>query len=99
MFSLPTLWAKPDRSFIAKTNYQERALPQMDTLGLYGLISGAAILIAVGLRFVVYTVLVKNSKWLPEKATKVANTTCVVAIAIALVLIAGNAMISGHVSH
>lgn len=71
----------------------------MDTLGLYGLISAAAILIAVGLRFLVYTVLVNNSKWLPEKATKVANTTCVVTIALALVAIAGNAMMSGHVSH
>jgi len=71
----------------------------MDTLGLYGLISGAAILIAVGLRYVVYSFLVKNSKWLPEKATKVANTTCVVIIAIALVAIVGNAMLSGHVSH
>jgi putative Mn2+ efflux pump MntP len=71
----------------------------MDTLGLYGLIFGAAILIAVGLRFVVYSFLVNNSKWLPEKATKVANTTCVVAIAVALVLIAGNAVMSGHVNH
>jgi len=71
----------------------------MDTLGLYGLISGAAIVIAVGLRFVVYTVLVKNSRWLPEKATKVANTACIVAIVLALVAIVGNAVMSSHATH
>jgi hypothetical protein len=71
----------------------------MDTLVLYGLISVAAIVIAVGLRFLVYTILVKNSKWLPEKATKVANTTSIVAVVIALVAIVGNAVMSGHVAH
>jgi hypothetical protein len=71
----------------------------MDTLGLYGVIGIAAIVIAVGLRFVVYTILVKNSRWLPEKATKVANTTSIVTIVIAIVAIGANAMISGHSVH
>jgi hypothetical protein len=71
----------------------------MDTLGLYGVIGVAAIVIAAGLRFVVYTVLVKNSRWLPEKATKVANTTSLVTIVVALVAIVGNAVISGHAVH
>jgi hypothetical protein len=71
----------------------------MDTLGLYGLISAAAIVVAIGLRFIIYTVLVKNGRYLPEKATKVANMTSVVTIVIALVAIVGNAMMSGRQVH
>lgn len=71
----------------------------MDTLGLYGVLGVAAIVIAIGLRFVVYTVLVKNNGLLPEKATKVANTTSVVVIVVALVAMVGNAMISSHSIH
>jgi len=71
----------------------------MDTLGLYAVIGIAAVVIAFGMRFVVYTVLVKNSGWLPEKATKVANTSSVVTIVIAVVAIGLNAMMSGHSVH
>ncbi len=71
----------------------------MDTLGLYGLITVAAMVIAVGLRFLVYTVLVKNSKWLPEKATKVANTASMVTIGLAIVCMIGNALLASHAAH
>ena len=71
----------------------------MDMVGLYGVISAAAIVIAIGLRFVVYTMLVKNSRWLPEKATKVANITSIAVVVIALIAIVGNAMMSAHSVH
>jgi hypothetical protein len=71
----------------------------MDTLGLYAVLSVAAIVIAVGLRFIVYTLLVKNGGWLPEKATKVANTTSVVVVVVSLMAICGNAVMSNHSVH
>ncbi|HEY9776280.1 MAG TPA: hypothetical protein V6C81_21130 [Planktothrix sp.] len=71
----------------------------MDTFGLYGLITGAAIVIAVGLRFLVYTLLVRNSKWLPEKATRVANTASIVTVGVALVCMIGNALMVNHATH
>ena len=47
----------------------------MEMVGWYVILAVAAIAIAIALRFVVYTMLVKNSRWLPERATKVANLT------------------------
>ncbi len=71
----------------------------MDTLGLYAVIGVAAIVIAVGMRFVVYTVLVKNNGILPEKATKAANTTSVAVLVVAVAAMVVNAMISNHPAH
>ncbi|HEY9714413.1 MAG TPA: hypothetical protein V6C72_13160, partial [Chroococcales cyanobacterium] len=66
------------------------------TIGLYCVVGVVAIGIAVGLRFVVYMMLVKNARWLPEKATKVANITSAVAAGVSLLLIVGNAVINKH---
>ena len=71
----------------------------MDTLGLHGLIAVGAIVIGVFLRFIVYRVLVNNSRWLPEKATKVANITSMAVIGVALVAIVANLMLNAHTPH
>jgi hypothetical protein len=65
----------------------------------YGILSVAAVVIGIALRFGVYTVLVKNSGWLPEKATKTANWSSGIIVLIALVALLGNAVISGTSAH
>ena len=68
----------------------------MDMIGWYGILAVAAIVIAVGLRFATYTILVKFQRWLPEKATKVANILSCVAGGLALLAIGGNAVVTKH---
>lgn len=68
----------------------------MDTMWWYGILSIVSIVIAVALRFGVYTILVKFNRWLPEKATRVANVSSAVAVGIALVAIVGNLILSHH---
>ncbi|MBS1957466.1 MAG: hypothetical protein JST89_24985 [Cyanobacteria bacterium SZAS-4] len=66
----------------------------MDMVGWYVILAVAAIAIAIALRFVVYTMLVKNSRWLPEKATKVANIVSGGAAGVALLAIVGKALLT-----
>lgn len=66
------------------------------TVGLYCIVAVVALGISIGLRFVTYTLLVKNGRWLPEKATKVANLTSAIAAGLSLLLIVGNAFLNKH---
>lgn len=68
----------------------------MDTVWWYGILSVASLAIAIALRFGVYTILVKFNRWLPEKATKVANVSSAVAVGVALVAIVGNLILTRH---
>lgn len=66
----------------------------MEMVGWYVVLAVIAIVIAIALRFVVYTMLVKNNRWLPEKATKVANITSGVTVGVALLAIVGKALLT-----
>lgn len=66
----------------------------MDMLVVYALVALVSVVVGVLLRFIVYTWLVKNNRWLPEKATKVANITSGAAIGLALVAIGCNFLLS-----
>lgn len=66
----------------------------MEMVGWYVILVGASIAIAVALRFAVYTMLVKNSRWLPERATKVANMTSGIAVGVAILAIVGKALLT-----
>jgi len=65
----------------------------MEMVGWYVILAVAAIAIAIALRFVVYTML-KNNRWLPEKAAKAANITSGVAVGLALLAIVGKALLT-----
>ncbi|HEY9678104.1 MAG TPA: hypothetical protein V6C76_08840 [Drouetiella sp.] len=66
----------------------------MDMIGWYVILAVAAIVISIAVRFVVYTMLVKNSRWLPEKATKVANISSGVIAAVGILAIVGKALLT-----
>ncbi len=68
----------------------------MDTTWWYGILAIVSILIAVALRFGIYTILVKFNRWLPEKATRVANVSSMAAGGVALVALVGNFLLSKH---
>jgi hypothetical protein len=66
----------------------------MDMVVWYVILAVVSIGIAIGVRMAVYTILVKNSRWLPEKATKTANIVSGVTIAVAILAILGKALIT-----
>jgi len=66
----------------------------MDMVVWYVILTILSIGVAIGVRMAVYTILVKNSRWLPEKATKMANLTSGITIAVAIVAILGKALIT-----
>lgn len=68
----------------------------MDTTWWYGILAIVSILIAIALRFGIYTILVKFNRWLPEKATQVANISSMAAGGIALLALVGNFLLSKH---
>ncbi|PZM78083.1 MAG: hypothetical protein DKT66_27830 [Candidatus Melainabacteria bacterium] len=68
----------------------------MDTTWWYGILAIVSILIAVALRFGIYTILVKFNRWLPERATKVANVSSMAAGGVALLALVGNFLLSKH---
>jgi hypothetical protein len=68
----------------------------MDTTWWYGILAIVSILIAVALRFGIYTILVKFNRWLPEKATRVANVSSMAAGGVALVALVGNFLLTKH---
>lgn len=66
----------------------------MDMVGWYVALTVVALGIAVGVRQIVYTMLVKQSRWLPEKATKMANIGAGVTIGVAVLALIGKALIT-----
>lgn len=68
----------------------------MDTTWWYGILAIVSILIAVALRFGIYTILVKFNRWLPERATRVANVSSMAAGGVALVALVGNFLLTKH---
>lgn len=68
----------------------------MDTTMWYGILAVVSILITVALRFGIYTILVKFNRWLPEKATKVANVSSMAAGGVALLALVGNFLLTKH---
>jgi len=68
----------------------------MDTTWWYGILAIVTILIVVALRFGIYTILVKFNRWLPEKATKVANISSMAAGGVALLLLVVNFVGTRH---
>ena len=68
----------------------------MDVSSWYVILGIVILVIAVGERFVIYKVLVGQNRWLPEKASKVANLSCLVTIVVGLALICGNALLAKH---
>jgi hypothetical protein len=65
-------------------------------MGWFVILLAAIIATAIALRFIVYTLLVKFSRQLPEKATRIANITSCAAGAVGLIAICGRALLSGH---
>ncbi|MBA3994405.1 MAG: hypothetical protein C0469_12825 [Cyanobacteria bacterium DS2.3.42] len=68
----------------------------MDTTWWYGILAIVTILIVVALRFGIYTILVKFNRWLPEKATRVANISSMAAGGVALLLLVVNFVGTRH---
>ncbi|MBA3856831.1 MAG: hypothetical protein C0507_07975 [Cyanobacteria bacterium PR.3.49] len=68
----------------------------MDTTMWYGILAVVSILITVALRFGIYTILVKFNRWLPEKATRVANVSSMAAGGVALLALVGNFLLTKH---
>ncbi len=54
-----------------------------------------AVVLGVVVRLAVYTALVRFNRWLPEKATRVANISAVAAVVIGLLAVVGHMLLSG----
>lgn len=68
----------------------------MESVTWYAILTVGSVIAAVFMRLGVYLMLVKFNRWLPEKATKVANISMGVVIGLALLGIVGNALLSKH---
>jgi len=68
----------------------------MELTGWYAILGVAAVLIAVLMRFSIYTMLVRFNRWLPEKAAKVANMAAGVSVGLAMTAIAVKAFFFSH---
>jgi hypothetical protein len=66
----------------------------MDMVVWYVILTVVGIAVAVGVRQIVYTMLVKNSRWLPEKATKMANIASGATALLAILAIVGKALLT-----
>lgn len=67
----------------------------MDFSIMHAILAVVSIILGVVTRFGVYSVLVKNNRWLPEKATKVANISAIVVAILGLVAVMANAFMGG----
>jgi len=65
-------------------------------MGWCAILVAATVATAIALRFIVYTLLVKFNRQLPEKATKIANATSCLAGGVGVLAIVGRALLSGH---
>ena len=62
----------------------------MDLGVMYGILGVVAILLGIIVRLGVYTVLVKFNRWLPEKATKIANASAAAVAVLGICAVACN---------
>jgi len=67
----------------------------MDLGAWYGILGIVAVVFGVIARFASYTVLVKFNRWLPEKATRVANIAAIAVIAVGLLAVGGHMLLGG----
>ena len=63
---------------------------------MHAILAVVAIILGVITRFGVYSVLVKYSRWLPEKATKVANISAIAVAVLALIAVVANVFLGGE---
>lgn len=68
----------------------------MELTSWYVILGVVVIVIAIIERFAVYTILVKHNRWLPEKATKLANLTSGITLGIGVLLLVGKAFFFSH---
>ena len=61
-------------------------------VGWYVILSLTGLVIAAVVRFGVYMVLVKSKRWLPEKATKMADMSSGLILGVVLLAIVGKAI-------
>lgn len=62
----------------------------MDLSGMHAILGVVAIVLGVIVRLGVYTILVKFNRWLPEKATKIANASAAAVAVIGICAVACN---------
>lgn len=62
----------------------------------YVILGVSILLIALVLRFSTYTFLVRQSRWLPEKAGTRANLVCGVILILGIGILLGKALFFGH---
>lgn len=67
----------------------------MDFSIMHAILAVVAIILGVVTRFGVYSVLVKNNRWLPEKATKVANISAISVAILGIVAVVANVCMGG----
>lgn len=67
----------------------------MDLGVWYGTLGLVAVVFGVIARFAAYTILVKFNRWLPERASRVANTTAAVVVAVGLLAVGGHWLLGG----
>ena len=68
----------------------------MELTSWYVILGVVVIVIAIIERFAVYTILVIHNRWLPEKATKLANLTSGITLGIGVLLLVGKAVFFSH---
>lgn len=66
----------------------------MELTSWYMILGVAIMAIAILERFIVYKVLVDQKRWLPEKATKLANLSCGITFFAGVLVLIGNAVLS-----
>ncbi len=64
--------------------------------GWYVILGIAFFLIALLMRFSTYTFLVRQSRWLPEKAGGTANVVCGTIVVLGIGILLGKALFFGH---
>ncbi len=67
----------------------------MDLGGMHLILGVVAILLGVIVRLGVYTILVKFNRWLPEKATKIANASAAVVAILGICAVVCNFLMAG----
>ncbi len=67
----------------------------MDASAMYAGMGVIAVVLGIIVRLGVYTILVKFNRWLPEKASKVANIGAAAAVVIGLGAVIGHMLMSG----
>lgn len=86
----------PGRNFeqhILITGFQVERMDDMDLSVSHGILAVVAVVVGVIARFASYTVLVKVNRWLPEKATKIANTAAFSVIAVGLLAVGSHLLL------